>query len=283
MPGTPGCCGVKRGPAPGRTKLRPGGKPGSKAGASGVVRVVTELIALPDSFVSTRDTLQHVAVHIVARARSQAVDRIGLRAMPGGFGTPMFGADAVRVRVTGGLLVRESEGPDGSTNEATEIDGATLRSLAVVARVDLDAELNVGHDTPPLGDVSAPLSIDDEAAAALADWYAITATALDRVVVALPADASPSVVQLWPEHFDVALDAAGSPAVRVNLGGSPGDGFDAEPYAYVGPWTDDRPGDAEFWNAPFGAVLSHGTIVGDPDPVARLTEFFLAGTRRLAR
>jgi hypothetical protein len=38
---------------------------------------------------------------------------------------------------------------------------------------------------------------------------------------------------------------------EVNYGVSLGDGFLAEPYAYVGPWAH-REGD--FWNAPFGAV-----------------------------
>ena len=33
-----------------------------------------------------------------------------------------------------------------------------------------------------------------------------------------------------------------------------------EPYLYLGPWTDDRPGDAGFWNAPFGAVLRRSEL-----------------------
>ena len=45
---------------------------------------------------------------------------------------------------------------------------------------------------------------------------------------------------------------------RVNLGASPGDGFHAEPYLYVGPWGPHRPGAPGFWNAPFGAVLGWG-------------------------
>ncbi|MFW2334710.1 MAG: hypothetical protein ACN4IE_13025, partial [Ilumatobacter sp.] len=97
-----------------------------------------------------------------------------------------------------------------------------------------------------------------------------------------PAEASPTLIQVWPEHFDVALDAAATPDRRANLGGSPGDGFHAEPYAYVGPWTDDRPGDAAFWNAPFGAVLGYDDLVGDDDPVTTLAAFFLDGMRRLA-
>jgi hypothetical protein len=51
---------------------------------------------------------------------------------------------------------------------------------------------------------------------------------------------------LWPEHFDlgVTLD-------EVNYGVSLGDGYLAEPYAYVGPW---QPRTGPFWNAPFGAA-----------------------------
>lgn len=52
---------------------------------------------------------------------------------------------------------------------------------------------------------------------------------------------------LWPEHFDVAVTVD-----AVNYGTSAGDGFSAEPYAYVGPHV---PQTGEFWNAPFGAFL----------------------------
>jgi hypothetical protein len=240
------------------------------------------LHALPDTFVPTRDALRHVAVHIVARARSQAAGQISLRTTVGGFGTPAFGDDGVRVRVSGGVLVRDADGAGHAAAEATALHGSTLAELASFARVDLDAALDVGSDTPPLGDVAAPLSVDAAAADALAAWYAVTAIALDRAVAQLPASAAPTITRLWPEHFDVALDAAASPECRVNLGGSPGDGFDAEPYAYVGPWTEDRPGDPAFWNAPFGAVLRYAALVDTDDPAARLADFFLGGMRRLA-
>ena len=236
---------------------------------------------LPASFADTRDALQRVAVHIVARARNQAgAHSIGLRVAPGGFGTPDFGPDVTRVRVSGGLLLREVGGPDTVTSVATEIDGATLVQLAQVAGVDLAADLDVGHDTPPVGDVDEPLHVDVAAARALAGWYATTNAALDHVVAAVDAEASPTLVQLWPEHFDAALDLAVAPGIRVNLGGSPGDGFSAEPYLYVGPWTADRPGDSDFWNAPFGAVLGYEALAAEPDPVAAAASFFLAGIGR---
>ena len=237
---------------------------------------------LPESFASTRASLQRVAVHIVARARDQATGRFGLRSTVGGFGTPEFGEDSLRVRVSGALLIKESGAKGGTSMAAMSIDGASLADLSHHAGVDLDAALDVGHDTPELGDTSEVLVVDGTAASALAGWYAAVSEALDRVAAELPADSSPTLVQLWPEHFDVALDAAATPERRANLGGSPGDGFHDEPYAYVGPWTDDRPGDQSFWNAPFGAVLGYGAVAAASDPVAALTAFFLDGMRRLA-
>lgn len=242
---------------------------------------MTRLHELPDGFGSTRDTLQHLAAHIIARARTEATGEISLRVTPGGFGTPMFGDARTQVRISGPWLVREVDTADASTARATALDGSTLAELAAIAQVDLDADLFVGRDTPSLGEVHARLRIDDGAAQALAAWYSVGQQALDRVVGALPASATPTTIRLWPEHFDVAIDAEAATDLRVNLGASPGDRFHDEPYAYVGPWTDDRPGDPAFWNAPFGAVLGHDALVDVEDPVARLTEFFLDGMRRL--
>lgn len=238
---------------------------------------------LPAAFATTRDALQRVGVHIVARARSQATRRFGLRVTAGGFGTPEFGDDLVRVRVSGGMLVREAGGVDGARSVVVPIGGASLAELATIAGVDLDVDLDVGHDTPPLGDTSEPLRVDPAAADALAAWYAVTAAALDRSVAELGAAATPTMVQLWPEHFDAAIDVAALPERRANLGGSPGDGFHDDPYLYVGPWTDDRPGDQQFWNAPFGAILGYAELVNDPDPAARATGFLVRGVRQLAR
>ena len=44
---------------------------------------------------------------------------------------------------------------------------------------------------------------------------------------------------------------------------SPGDGFSAEPYLYVGPWSADRPGDAAYWNVSFGALAPWSEIPDD--------------------
>ncbi len=242
------------------------------------------LPSIPETFVESRDALHRIAVHVVARAREQASGRFGLRATPGGFGTPALGGDAVRVRVADGVLVRETAGIDLASTAAMPIDGASLRRLAALAQVDLDADLDVGHDTPPMGDVDAPIHVDSSTARALGIWFEVVAIALDRVVAGSDPSRSPSAVQLWPEHFDVAVDLGYDDVDghRVNLGGSPGDGFHAEPYVYVGPWTDARPGDQRFWNAPFGATLGYREITAFDDPVHGVVEFYRRGLGLLA-
>jgi hypothetical protein len=213
----------------------------------------------------TRLDLHRVAAHVVARARAEVTGRIGLRATPGGFGTPEFGPDPSRVRVAGARLFHE---------------------IARFAGVELAPEFSVGRDTPPLGDVDEPMQIDPGASERIGRWFDLTARALDLVVGSLPPFAAPTVAQLWPEHFDLALDVAfdeSSPADRrANLGGSAGDGFHAEPYLYVGPWTPDRPGDPSFWNAPFGAVLGADEVLGAGDPVGLAARFMRNGLSRLA-
>lgn len=229
---------------------------------------------------STRNALQRVAVHVVARARQQATGRFGLRVTPGGFGTPAFGDDVTQVRVSGATLVVDRAGTGGASSTAANIDGATLRELAVLAGVDLDAELDVGEDTPDVGEPDLPLRIDGGAASLLAAWYGLVSAALDRVVAELGAGRTPTVAQLWPEHFDVALDLEAAPDERLNLGGSPGDGFHPGPYAYVGPWSANRPGDAAFWNAPFGATIGYQEVRDSDDPLAAVVEHYRTGIER---
>lgn len=216
----------------------------------------------------------------MARARVQATGRFSLRVTPGGFGTPEFGADSRRVRVSYGTLIVEADGLGAPSSAAHAIHGASLRSLAAAAGVDLDEALDVGHDTPDMGDPDAVLELDAEGAGDVAEWFRIVAAAVDRVVAAVPSTSDASLARLWPEHFDVAIDVVAKPDVRVNLGGSPGDAFSGEPYLYVGPWTADRPGDADFWNAPFGAALTRSQL-DTGDPVGSAAAFLLDGFHRL--
>jgi hypothetical protein len=243
----------------------------------------------PIALTSTRDALHCVAVHVVARSRQQATGRFSLRVAPGGFGTPDFGPDERRVRVSVGRLLVESDARGAAGATGRDLHGATLRELAGLAAVDLEAPLDVGEDTPALGDIDVALVVDGAAADHLARWYAFVGRTLDRIVVELTAGTSPAAVtlpRLWPEHFDLAIEVDLGGGRRVNLGGSPGDAFDPEPYLYVGPWSTERPGDAAFWNAPFGAMRT-GSSIGWPGDESGAEEqavaFLLEGVRRSRR
>lgn len=190
---------------------------------------------LPPTFAETRDALHRLAQEVISPARERVTGRIGLRATPGGFGTPQFG-DGERVRVEGAELVRESAA--GESREP--IDG-----------------------------------IDEAAARALGAWYAFGDSVLEQLREEAGGDDTPSIVQLWPEHFDIAIDmgsdASGS---RANYGFSPGDEKHEEPYVYVGPWSADR-AEGALWNARGfpGAELAYADLLGAPDPRAAALEF----------
>jgi hypothetical protein len=229
--------------------------------------------------VTTRQDLQRVATHVLARRRHAVTGRFGLRATPAGFGTPAFGDDVEVLRVAGPALVRER----GGDAAFLPLDGATLAELAVFAGVDLAPPFAVGADTPPLGDPGAPLGLDAGALEVFAGWYDLGWRVLEAVVAPRGPAARPSVVQLWPEHFDAACAVSFGPdeGQRCNLGVSPGDSTSDEPYLYVGPWGSDRPGDPAYWNAPFGAVLPRAAVLAAPDPLATAVEFFRTGLDRL--
>lgn len=225
---------------------------------------------------TTRDGLHRVATHVLARRRHALTGRIGLRATPGGFGSPAGGPEHEVVRLRGTWLVRERTG-DASRAELLDLATASLADAAALVDVDLAAPFSAGHDTPPVGDAAAPLALDAAGAAAVAGWFAFGWEVLDAAVAAVGPAAQASVLQLWPEHFDAGCDVAAVSGRRLNLGASPGDAGVPEPYLYVGPWDADRPGDARFWNAPFGAVLTAGDLAASGDPHAAGTAFLLRG------
>ncbi len=85
----------------------------------------------------------------------------------------------------------------------------------------------------------APLGVDAADAAKLAEFFAFVQDALETLIGEA---ASPSAINLFPEHFDVAFDDR-----EVTYGGSPGDENHDAPYLYVAPWT--APPPAPEWNA----------------------------------
>lgn len=176
--------------------------------------------------------------------------------------------------------VAERDGETVAGTEVHAIAGSTIASLCAAARCEPDPDFSVGHDTPPLGDVDEPIRLDADSVTVLGDWFLLGQRAIDSCLASLP-DPDGSVVRLWPEHFDLgvdlAVDSRAQPGVRTNLGAAAGDGFHQEPYLYVAPWGEERPGPGGFWNAPFGATLSFGDLDAAANPLGTATEFLLHG------
>lgn len=224
------------------------------------------------TFADTRLAAHRLAVYVVSPARRRATGRIGLRAGEGAvYVTPPFEGQVVRLEAA--RLVHDG---DRGPREApvTTLAGAAAFLLGGPP----DVEYAKDFDVPPAGDVDAPLAIDPAAAEQLGAWYrfgfAILAAMRDE------AGADASEVQLWPEHFDAALDApcAGG---RITFGASPGDATSDEPYLYVLP-----PGPVErdeTWNATgfTGAVLPLSAFVDAGDQRAAALAF-LRGRRDAA-
>lgn len=231
----------------------------------------------PDLFRSTRLELQRVATHLLARARFAADGRFGLRVTPTGIGTPLFGSNGTVLRIAATTLIHEFRVAGEARSATTTLAGRSLRELAEFAGIDLKSPFSAGSDSPELGDADAPVEVDAAAGSEVLAWLKVGAEAVDRV---LPLTHEPSVAQLWPEHFDIGVDVASGHG-RVNLGASPGDSFSPEPYLYVSPWEESRPGDPRFWNAPFGAVLDRGAVLDAPDAVGHAAAFFREGLRLL--
>ena len=240
---------------------------------------------LPDDWGAQRTTLQHIATHVLGQSRSRHDGLFDLTPLPGGFGTPPVGEQRERIRLVGGSLFIERVSGDNvreltATTEVVTVAASSIAELCRAIGFEPDPDFWVGGDTPPLGDPAEMLILDSLSAQLLGEWYLIGQRAIDEIVASVP-DAQASVGRLWPEHFDYGIDLAARPGVRCNLGAAAGDGFSDEPYLYVGPWDAARPGSADYWNAPFGAVLGYGELDAAADPLGRAIEFLLAGITQL--
>jgi hypothetical protein len=198
----------------------------------------------------TRHSWHQVGEWLLAGPQHRDLGTIRLQVVPGGFATrdgsirvdldELVLANGARVRLTGSL--QEIAGRAGITGGAPE--GLYTDSSEATA--------------------DSTVEIDRAAAAELAAW-------LQRGDSALRAFAPDETPVLWPEHFDIGIGFD-----EVNYGISPGDAYEARPYAYVGPWVQ-REG--EFWNAPFGAVRTWDELADEESVQA----FFTQGKTEAAR
>jgi hypothetical protein len=227
------------------------------------------LAAVPAGYEATRLALHAVAEHVLKPAREQANGKIGLRWVRGGFGTPFFGAGAqVSVRGTALVVIR------GDACASTPL---TSLAAAVEALGDLAAPGSGEKREHASGFSPDPLAIDETAARFVGDWFGFATSVLEELRARATAAQAPSRVQIWPEHFDAALELGDEAAgARAAYGCSPGDEHHPEPYLYVAPWSA-RPA-GELWNARGfpGAELPYADLLAAGDPRALALEFFAA-------
>ena len=98
---------------------------------------------------------------------------------------------------------------------------------------------------------------------------------LEELRAGADAELDPSRVQLWPEHFDMAVELGSESAGRrAGYGCSPGDDEHPEPYIYVAPW--EAPPEGELWNATAfrGAELSYDELLAADDQRGHALDFF---------
>lgn len=227
-----------------------------------------------DAFVSTRNALHRIAEHIVAKARYVDDGEIRLTAFAGGFSTPLLG-DGSRIRVDGEVLVVDE--PTGSRRTSLTTIGEAAAFVGIEA--GFPSELYPPATTFEPAD---PLAVDRSAAETLAAWYALTAEVLEQFAREI-ADAHPSPLILWPEHFDQAFYTEDAEeARRANYGASAGDEGHPEPYMYVGPWGTSLAN--AYWNATSfnGAVLSLSQLVTVDNPTEVALQFLRTGRALLS-
>jgi hypothetical protein len=232
------------------------------------------LASPPASFEPTRQALHALAEHVLAAARHRSNGKIGLRFTRGGFGTPFFGDDE-QVRIDGATIVyqqghRETQSPIGSAESAAAFVG-----------IECGAPSEVYRPTTSI-DPSAPLVVDPASSRYLGDLYGFATHVLEELRARATDDDAPSRVQLWPEHFDVAVEFGDeSRGRRAGYGLSPGDDDHGEPYLYVVPWGE-CPSDP-WWNATYftGARCDLSELIAAPDQREHALSFFEEGKRRL--
>jgi hypothetical protein len=125
--------------------------------------------------------------------------------------------------------------------------------------------------------------VEEAPALALGEWFEFGFEILERLRGEAEGSDEVSEVQLWPEHFDAAIEM-GSEAkgLRASYGASPGDEGHLEPYLYVSAWGEiDK--ENPYWNDRHfnGASLPFVTLIEAEDQERVALGFLMEGYRIL--
>jgi hypothetical protein len=249
----------------------------------------------------TRDTLHSYsqAVGVIPRAHAEFHPKwwhISLKVQPDGLVTdamplPDGGIFLVKLDVQQHkALVVANSTVAGEVSLSNGLTGTEFgdRLLAIVADLGLTA------------DYARDKFESDESRAydpAMAAKYLTTLVNTDRIFNKHIANLSGDVgqVQLWPHHFDLAVEWFGTRVVeyqegdevqeypsQLNLGLSPGDSGHPAPYFYSNPWPFEKdkllshslPKGARWFTEGWeGSILPYAELVGDADAEERLLAY----------
>jgi hypothetical protein len=233
--------------------------------------MTTVLKPLPEAYGQTLADLHRLAVYVVSPAQRLVNGEIILQSTHGGFSTFEYSGHVTRV-VDDRLVV------DGAAHPIT-----TLREAADAVGIEPDVGQEEQFDVPPHGNVDEPLAIDLAAAAVLADWFEFATEALEHLRAHAEPEDDVTIVRIWPEHFDAAIDMGDNAAGRrATYGGSPGDRDHSEPYLYASPWAgriDDFFDDPTFK----GASLPYTELLAASGPDEAAARFFMEARDRVRR
>ena len=235
------------------------------------------LTPLPDNWAGSVAALGQLAFRVLAPARFENQGKLGLRYTHGGFGTPFFGNDR-QVRVEGEHLVVQEGGV------AIGEDITTLRAAARLAGIEYRETWGPQwHDPPAAANPDELLKVDRTAVQTCSDIVGFGFSVLEQVRVEAREDEDPSRVQLWPEHFDAAVEIGIERlGRRAAFGVSPGYAAHPEPFVYVSPWAKDWLQDP-YWTADIfgGSILRYSDLLAAEDQRATVLEFLRTGLELL--
>ena len=231
---------------------------------------MTALAPIPAAYARTLADLHRLAVYAVSPAQRLVNGEIIMQSSHGGFSTFEYDGHVARV-VDDRLVV------DGAAHPIT-----TLRAAAAALGIEPDVGQEEQFDVPPHGDLDEPLEIDLTAAAVVADWFEFATEVLDDLRARAEPGDDATIVLIWPEHFDAAIDMGDADADRrATYGGSPGDRHHPEPYLYASPWAGRI--DPFFDDPTFrGASLTYAELLAAHDAERAAAQFLEEARRRIS-